>query len=206
MSDEYWKYWYEVISDERGLRQGDIIRQTVVALLPHDLEPIAPPPAEPPPITCDMALGDWIVLSASCDVAERIENAHVLLARVLPADSERLGVSPGNPNARKELSEKVEVIRRGMDATRFLLAECPAIEPELPLSYVSYLPHALMPLSYVRRHCRGPRLRLRPPFREKFGQWAGTALSRVGIEDEAAIPRATKSLFAAQILRAHEGP
>ena len=195
----YWQHWYTIVEDSRGLRQGDILRNLTVALLPGDLADLPQQPTATPTIRLDLALGDWIVLSASCDVDERKADGQVLLAHVLPTTEKTLGASGA-----KDLKEKQEVIRRGWDPTRFLLAPCLGITPELPLSFTQYRTQALMPLAYLRRQCATPRIRMKPPFREKFAVWAGAALARVGIEDAENIPPFVSSIYAAHILRAGE--
>ena len=61
----------------------------------------------------------------------------------------------------------------------------------------------LLPVSYLKRRCTGPRLSLRSPRRESFGAWAGAHLARVGIEDDEQIRFAGNSnLFPAQVLKA----
>lgn len=197
---QYWHNWYELIDDAQGLRQGDLFRNLTVALLPEDLPQIPEPPADPPAFKLDLVKGDWIVLSASCDVSEEKASGQVLLGIVLPATEKHL-----NAKGSKELEEKLEVIRRGWDPARFLLAECPGADPAFPLSVVQYRSQSLLPMGYVRRQCLKPRLRMRAPFREKLGAWAGAALARVGIEDSANIPPFKKQLFAAQIVRALDG-
>ena len=42
---------------------------------------------------------------------------------------------------------------------------------------------------YLRRACGGKRLRLVSPHREAFGNWVASNFSRVGVEDDAQIPR-----------------
>lgn len=182
------------------MRQGDIMRDMVAVLLPQTLAPISKD-AEAPALDLELAEGDWIVLSGSCDVEERVDRGHVLLARVLPVTETTLGAAGA-----KALAEKVEVIRRGWDPARFLLAECPAIDPAFPLSFVQYRSQLLLPIGYVRAHCAGRRLRMLSPFREKLGIWAGAALSRVGIESDQDIPPLRGQLWAAQILRGMDEP
>jgi hypothetical protein len=196
----YWQNWYEVINDLPELRQGDLFRDLTVALIPEDLPQLPASPGVSPTIDVELTKGDWIVLSASCDVSGDKLHGHALLASVLPATEQTL-----NASGQKALEEKMEVIRRGWDPARFLLAEFPSSAPPLPLSFVQYRAQALMPLAYLRRQCVGPRLRMRPPFREKLAAWAGSALARVGIEDSENIPQFKKQIFAAQIVRALDG-
>lgn len=167
--------WYEVVDDD-SLRQGDIFRALRAFWLPDDLCVTGNHDDVPAPVSLEHAQGDWIVLTASCDM-ERTRKGQVLLASITHATQENLKVG-----VEKDRRERLEVIRKGFDPLRFLLAEC-ADEPQLPLSFVAYRTQVLLPISYLRRNCTGPRLRLRSPHREKFGAWAGANLARVGIED-----------------------
>lgn len=136
-------------------------------------------------ISVNWARGDWIVLSASCDVI-RGDDTHVLLARVLEATAENLGAE--NAKVRKQ---RTEILRQGYDWRRFLLAPFDAATPAFPLSFAEYAHQRFLPLAYMRAHCAGQRLRLLSPFREKFGNWAAANLGRVGVEDSCQIPRVT---------------
>lgn len=196
---DLWKHWYELPTDNLAQRQGDIFQKLVVPLLPHDLPAISPPPSEPPDIVWDIAYGNWITLSASCDIDEKHKQGYVLIAQVLPVELATLRAKD-----QKELDQKCEVIRRGWDPVRFLLPGCPDVDPTFPLSFVQYRTQAFVPLQYLRASSNGPRLRLRAPFREKLGIWAGSGFSRVGIEDSMNIPPFLKNLFAMQVLKASE--
>jgi len=103
----------------------------------------------------------------------------------------------------KALKEKLEVLRQGYDPGRFLLPTNEDVNPSFPLSIVTYRAQTFLPITYVRSHCNAPRLRLRPPLREKFGNWTGANLSRVGIEEATQIPRVT-GFSASAVLRTVE--
>lgn len=196
------KFWYEVITDD-SIRQGDIVQNLVAIWLPDDL-------TAPEVDTEAKALGttdllfersDWIVLSASCDVqpGRPARSQAVLLGRVLSCTSENLN----NARTEKDVRERIEILRRGFDPMRYLLAQHNE-PPDFPLSFVVFRLQLTMPLAYIRRHFTGLRLRLRSPHRERFGNWAGECLSRVGVEDSEQIRFAKDiGLYPAQILRAH---
>jgi hypothetical protein len=167
--------WYEVVADQT-LRQGDIFLQLPALWLPAGLKPPDPKDKAPLEVNIHYLHADWIILSASCEL-DRAGQANVLLCRVFSATHENL-----QTKNEKDLSERLEVIRRGFDPRRFLLAEHPS-EPRMPLSFAGYRTQVFLPDDYVRLHCTGPRLRMRPPHRENFGNWAGGNLGRVGIEE-----------------------
>jgi hypothetical protein len=173
-------YWYDIVTDD-SIRQGDIFRNLLVGWLPDDL-PVPTPGEESKLREASLQFGraDWIVLSASCDVqpGRGSNQRQVLLGRVFACNEENLK----DVKTAKDLKERVEVLRRGFDPMRYLLAQHTA-EPELPLSFAVFRIQLTMPLAYLQKCCQGPRLRLDSPHRERFGNWAGACLSRVGIED-----------------------
>lgn len=190
--------WYEIVRDQ-SLRQGDIFRSVLGFWLPDGLPLTDPSGEESLAIDAHYERGDWIVLTASCDL-QRDTDTHALLARVIEATASNLN----NSQTDKERLERLEVIRRGFDPLRHLLAEHPE-DPKLPLSFVGYKTQVLLPIEYLRRNCTGPRLRLRSPHRERFGLWAGANLSRVGIEDSEQLRFLGKTYVGpAQILRSVE--
>ena len=181
--------WYEVVEDAT-LRQGDIIRNVVVFAFPQDLPVLnrQPEPEEQFTVKADWLIADWIVMSASCDVdRETRKYPWVLVGRIFPATSEKLGDAKGT-----KLKQTLEVIRKGLDPQRFLLAPHPG-DPELPLSFAEYRPHVTVPKEYLVRASMGKRLRLRPPYRESFGNWVGSNFARVGVEDVGQIPKQSET-------------
>jgi hypothetical protein len=186
--------WYEVVND-KSLRQGDIFITLYAFWLPPGIKPPTKP-GEKFEVTVEYELADWIILSASCDI-DRIKEGHVLFARVFQASDKYLKVKTDT-----ERRERLEVLRRGFDPQRFLLAEHTG-KPELPISFVGYRTQVLLPVDYVLEYCKGDRLRMRPPHREKFGAWAGANLGRVGIEDadQIGLPGKVPYIGSAQVLR-----
>ena len=196
-------HWYDVVADQ-SLRQGDLLRDLLVFWLPQDLPYRAggPKDGEIVNLQAEFARGDWIVMDASCDVDQN-PNWQVLLARVLPVSREMLG-----ENSDKSLATRLEVLRKNLEPTKFLLAECPTIAPPFPRSFVQWRVRGLVPIQYLKRSCIGERLRLKHPHRERFGAWAGANLSRIGPEDDTLIPPPEKktSTYPTDILRANEAP
>ncbi len=169
--------------------------------LPQDLPRFDadPPDGAPVEVHPQFARGNWIILSASCDI-DRAVDAHVLFARVVEASQENLKAE--SPKVHKE---KLEVLRQSYDPARFLLAKNDDADPPFPQSFVEYRHQLLLPTGYVQRHCDGPRLRLKPPLREKFGNWAGANLARVGVEEASQIPKIT-GFSASAVLKTVDPP
>ena len=174
------RHWYETV-DDTSLRQGDIFIDLICYWLSDNLEPESPsPPVE-------KATGTWIVAQASCDMEAR-GLKRVVVLEVLPASRQTLGIAESAPE--KELKKRLEVIRKGAFARRFLIPERPKGRVTIPMSVVAWDNLATLPTEYLRRHyCRRPRLRLKSPLREMFGNWVGARFCAVGPENEAVIPR-----------------
>jgi len=195
-----YEHWYETpVGSE--LRQGDIFRSLLVMWFPQDLQGATSEPSDADELTVkpEWAVGDWIVMSASCDVDRDSKSyPQALLGRVLPATWEAFGVKTA-----REFNERAEVVRKGLEPTKFLLPEHPQTRPPFPLSIAQYRIHVTMPADYLRRNCDGRRLRLKHPFRESFGAWVAGNIGRVGPETSTLIDEFTKT-FPPHILKANE--
>lgn len=173
------QFWYQTVED-KSLRQGDIFVDLTCYWFDNDL---APDTLNPSVLK---ATGTWIVAQASCDMEAR-GLTRVVVLEVLPASRKTLRIDEQAPE--KELSKRLEVIRRGAYPRRFLIPECSEGKVTIPMSVVVWDNLATLPTEYLRHHyCNGPRLRLRSPLREKFGNWVGARFSAVGPEDDAVIP------------------
>ena len=193
-SGEVWNHWYDVVDDD-SLRQGDIFTKLIVPLLPDNLEPLSPDIVQSDsPLDIQWKDGDWIVFSASCDLDVARNVPFALLGRVLPMED-----ALGSGNARNQ-RQKAELIRRGLMPSKFRLAEHLEMTPAFPDSVVDYRVHVTMPVLFLRRACKGPRLRLKSPFREQFGNWVGSNISRVGIDDHMQIERDNAGVSDARLL------
>lgn len=179
MPDAY-HYWYETV-DDSSLRQGDIFTDLVCYWLANDLTPYNPE-------SCvERERGTWMIAQASCDMQGR-HGKRVVMVEVLPANRQTLGIGGGA--AEGELMKRLEVIRRGVYPRRFLMPKHPDPDVGIPLSMVVWQNLATLPTEYLRAYyCKRPRLRLKSPLREQFGNWVGTRFSAVGPEDTALISR-----------------
>ncbi len=193
-SDDYSSSWYEVVTDA-SLRQGDIFRELLVFRPNEDVEPSDVASVPDGHALMDYDRGDYIVMSASCDVAQS-GYPYAVLGRIVEASESILKVTG------KDYKPRIEVLRQGLVPSQFLLAGSLTITPAFAQSIVTYKVHALLPVQYLKKCCTAPRLRLKHPFREKFGNWVGSCFSRVGPEDHTLIPRVTQ-IFPSHILAAN---
>ena len=194
ISDAYVDHWYEVVGDG-SLRQGDIF-QNLLAFWPHEgIEPTDTADGADNFARLSFQRADFIVTSASCDVGQN-GYPYALLARIFAATESNLKVTG------KDFNSRIEVLRQGLVPSQFLLAPCVFVRPAFGLSIAQHKVHALLPVAYLQKCCTVPRLRIKHPHRERFGNWVGVNFSRVGAEDATLIPQAAK-IFAAHVLRAN---
>ena len=191
MPGPYEREWYEVVDDD-SLRQGDVLRQLTAFWFTPDLDP----EQVEPPSGYDVL--DVIVATPSCDLHQRrVDN--VIVMRVFES-------TPAHLRAQNEDQYPVyfEVHRQGLVSHRFMLPDTALTEPAFPFSIVEGRQLFALPFLYVQRHASSsPHLRLRPPLREKFGNWVGGRFSDVGPEDAAGIPREAR-IFPPHIIRVAE--
>ncbi len=169
--------WYEVVTDG-SLCQGDIFRDIKV------FWPILPAGEinDGELLRLKHERGDFIVASASCDV-DRNGYPHILLNKVVAATAPNLKTSPS------ELPRQLEIRSRGTVPSQHLLAQSIHDSIVFPLSIALHKYHALLPADYLRSLAAAPRLRLRSPHRERFGNWVASCFGRVGIDDAEQLPR-----------------
>jgi hypothetical protein len=178
----YSKRWYDVVEDD-SLRQGDIFLDLLVFWHPQDIVvPEELMDAKDFSLPSDVKKGCWILLTASCDI-ERKDSPQALLAPVIPAISLKKGATD------KEFNLRLESMKQGLHQTKFLLPASNELDPEFPISFVEFRQYLTVPAHYLKNRAVGKRLRLRHPFREMLGAWAGGCLSRIGPEDDWNFPR-----------------
>lgn len=186
--------WYEVIGDGT-MRQGDIYRDVELFRLGDSLRTTTAIDSVP----VAKSEGTIILLSPSCDLEQDRVQTGVLVARIWAATEEHLGASK-----RSDYRKRLELLRQDGYAPRFLLPAFDGIEPPFPWSFVDWRQPYFLPKPYLRSLAEMERLRLRHPFREKLGIWAGQRLSEVGIEKKDSFDRFISIGGAGDVLEARE--
>jgi hypothetical protein len=176
------------------MRQGDVYQDIEIFRLGDDLR--ASGTEEPVPVA--VSQGTVIVLSASCDL-EQDRVTGVLVARVWPATEEVLGASK-----RSDYRKRLEVLRQDAYPPRFLLPAFEEVDPAFPWSFVDWRQPYFLPRHYLQGLNDVERLRLRHPFREKLGIWAGQRISEVGIENDFTMDRFISIGGAGDVLEARD--
>lgn len=176
MAKEY--PWWEVV-EEDTLEQGDVLIECPVIVPTTDL----PFPLSEENITVDIEVYDVIVMTQSCDLENKkldsvIVCPHWDLAEVGKVDDSL---------AKKKTHEEILKGRR----PRYTMLESSDI-PEVPagVRIVDFGRVFSLPKAYVCRHAEssGPRLRLRPPYREHLSQAFARFFMRVGLPQNIELP------------------
>ena len=186
-------HWYDRPTVE-NLRQGDLFIGLTAFWLPEDL---SLEPARSDQFLAGQRAGNWIVASPSCDLdTARVTQA--LLVEVIEASPENVwGANT------KQYSQTLEVLRRDLDPSKFLLPSHSDVD--LPLSFAHVRDQVLLPINYLQSQISRRMLRLKHPFREKFGNWIGSRFSDVGPENYTLLPKYyDKGVFPPHVLRANE--
>ena len=175
--------WFDAVSDT-SIRQGDIFFDLTVPVAGHsaDTFPIAKDQDAGWPIS--VIEGDWVVFSASCDLEAGRSVEYPIIGRLFSV-SDLIDEADRSQRAR----QKAEVLRRGLVPSKHLFADVETEGLVLQKRFADYRQHVCVPYKYLQSACAaGPRLRLKSPHREAFGNWVGNNFSRVGIEDQEQIP------------------
>lgn len=194
------KHWYEIVSGP-SFRQGDIIGGLPVFFLDESEElptVVDEDDVRKIPVNGKYILGNWIVVTPSCDL-DTGRAKHVLLAYCAEATDRNL-----KAQGQKDRDQKLQVMSQGLDPSHMLLPES-ADEPAFPLSFADIRSLGSLPIVVVRRFVGSKRrLRLKHPFREKLGNWCGQWISNVGPENEMLMPRFAQ-VHSDHILKQNEG-
>lgn len=186
-------HWYDRPAVD-NLRQGDLFIGLTAFWFPEDLPP---EPARSKQLLAGQRAGNWIVASPSCDLdTARVTQA--LLVEVIEASPENVWGANS-----KQYHQILEVLRRDLDPSKFLFP--PHDDVDLPLSFAHVRNQTLLPIRYLQAQISRRMLRLKHPFREKFGNWIGSRFSDVGPENDTLLPKYyDKGVFPPHILRANE--
>lgn len=167
--------WYQLVSGEEEIKQGDILEDCPVFQLPEDLAEIT----KDKNITAkvEWRTQDVIIMSQSCDmVKDRAKLTEILLCAVWKRSE-----------FKKEdyLASNVgmEEARRGNLPGFHVLGECSLPEFHREVRVVDFRRVYSLPLPFVRRLATeaGKRIRLLPPYREQLAQAFARYFMRVGL-------------------------
>ncbi len=169
--------WYEVVEGE-SLMQGDIIMRCPVP----QVRLLRLPMKNGDEVQVKVETRDLVVLSQSCDL-EQNKVDEVLLAEVHAWEAVRdVELAAGNVIAKGKKFR--QAIVRGNIPGYSLLKQR---HPDLPWSIADLHQLHVLPKDLVVARVRdaGPRLRLRPPYREHLSQAFARFYMRVGLPHDA---------------------
>ncbi|WP_437767590.1 hypothetical protein WMF27_18255 [Sorangium sp. So ce281] len=203
-STEHWP-WYDIVSGESA-DQGDIIVDYPALRLPSDSSAELETYTTSALVmnqTCDLANGKDISSLVLCPIKSVAEFVvkHPQFRREADKTATKLNVSVPDIGAKdfeerawkiiwqnKDIKKQIDGITKGQRPAYVTLCEH-RDAPVFPMSLVGFHHVFVQPRSAVDRWLasRGPRLRLRPPYRDHVSQAFGMFFMRVGLHQ--AVPR-----------------
>ncbi|MEG4801720.1 hypothetical protein QUB63_17700 [Microcoleus sp. ARI1-B5] len=167
--------WYQLVSGEEEIKQGDILEDCPVFQLPEDLADITKDKLN---ITTKVEWReqDVIIMSQSCDLVKGREKVtEILLCAVWKRSELTEGYLASNAG--------MEEARRGNLPGFHVLGECSLPDFHREVRVVDFRRVYSLPLPFVRRLVREPgkRIRLLPPYREQLAQAFARYFMRVGL-------------------------
>jgi hypothetical protein len=169
--------WYDVVEGST-LEQGDILLACPVIVPVPDM----PFPVPEGDVPGDLLFFDVVVMTQSCDLEhENLDD--VTICPHSDVSQAGRGGAPMGMNRQKE-------IRNGYRPRYSLLEACDTPEVRMGIRVVDFGRIFSLPNHYVQRHAenQGPRLRLRPPYREHLSQAFARFFMRVGLPQNIKLP------------------
>lgn len=171
--------WYELVQGVE-LQQGDIFREFPVCrpeVTPEILDALRRD--EEPSILVDVLKADVIVLSQSCDLANKKIDS-VILCPIWALEIFEHQIAS---NAREQRRRK-EHVRQGKEPALHMLSG--SEDPRVGLSVVEFKRIYTVPRDILARFASacGARIRLLPPYREHLSQAFARYFMRVGLPSD----------------------
>lgn len=168
--------WYQLVSGEEEIKQGDILEDCPVFQLPEDLAEITKDQLNNIKSQVQWKQQDVIIMSQSCDMVKGREKVtETLLCAVWKRSELTEGYLASNVG--------MEEARRGNLPGYHVLGECSLPEFHREVRVVDFRRVYSLPLPFVRRLATklGKRIRLLPPYREQLAQAFARYFMRVGL-------------------------
>lgn len=168
--------WYQLVSGEEEIKQGDILEDCPVFQLPEDLAEIKKDQLNNIKSKVQWRQQDVIIMSQSCDMVKGREKLkEILLCAVWKRSELTEGYLASNGG--------MEEARRGNLPGYHVLGESSLPEFHREIRVVDFRYVYSLPLPFVRRLGTeaGKRIRLLPPYREQLAQAFARYFMRVGL-------------------------
>jgi len=171
--------WYEAVRGE-SLAQGDILTDVRFPVLTgpfDDWQTMTSVPAE-------WVVNTVVILSQSCDLdIEHGEAESVIVCPMYSTEAIKEQHLAKKPYSAKDLTNRVEHIRKGNQPALHMLPPCRLPEHRRDTVIVNFWQTTTVPLQLIRAIVAAMdwRLRLLPPYREHLGQAFARFVMRVGL-------------------------
>ena len=175
--------WYEAVAADAGLLQGDLILDCPLLVWKQDPELKGAGADEELAGLFEIVAGDVVVMTQACDL-EQGKVSEVVVCSMHSLEEMRKLWAQKQPGAGEKAWQKFfEKINSGSVWNLAVLNRGEVDGLKTPHRVVDFHEIATLPLIYLQRIAakRGPRLRLRPPYREHLSQSFARYFMRVGL-------------------------
>jgi len=176
--------WYEAVAGDAGILQGDLILGCPLLVWKSDPKIHGTGNDEELDAQYEIVADDVVVMTQACDLEQRKVSDVVVCSTHLLDEARTLWMQRQQPGAGENAWRKYfEKINSGSIWNLAVLNRGEANGLMTPHRVVDFHDIATIPLKYLETVAtkRGPRLRLRPPYREHLSQSFARYFMRVGL-------------------------
>lgn len=168
--------WYELISNEEEITQGDIIKGCPVPILKSFKGTEAGDIIE-----AEIETIDGIVMTQACDIANNKVDNIILCSITSKEEFETIQESNGNNS--KQIKKNLEGIIRGQQNAYHIINEYKTADFSQDYYIINFKDIFSIPVDLAKKVAKdnGKRLRLCPPYREHLSQAFARYFMRVGL-------------------------
>lgn len=175
--------WYEIVPAEASLEQGDFLDKYPIPIIPTELAKLASA-SEGARLdsTIPVKRYNLVVVTQSCDIPKLTDEDDLLLC---PRENYEDAAADSNLAGESGWSQLV----KGHVISLHIISESSLQGHTFPYQVIYLRKVFASPLRVAKTHAlnQGPRVRLRPPYREHLGQAFARQFMRVGLPED--LPR-----------------
>jgi len=175
--------WYEAVPADAGILQGDLILDCPLLVWKRDRQPVNDGNTEELKGLFEIIAADVVVMTQACDLDQK-KVSEVVVCSMHSLEEMRKLWAQNNPGAGENAWKKFfEKINSGSVWNLAVLNRGEANGLKTPHRLVDFHEIATLPLTFLQKIASngGPRLRLRPPYREHLSQSFARYFMRVGL-------------------------
>jgi hypothetical protein len=175
--------WYERVTGDAGILQGDLILDCPLLVWKSDLEIEGEGKDEELATLFEIVAEDVVVMTQACDLEQRKVTEVVVCSLYNLEEMRTLWVKTQQGTSDKAWHNFFDKITSGSVWNLAVLNKGESNGLSTPHRIVDFHNIATIPLPYLQSIAakRGPRLRLRPPYREHLSQSFARYFMRVGL-------------------------